>query len=234
MLNFVFSKLNVNKIYQVIKTNCIIKVILAHIEKSMKNLFRKNISSISLCLVLRLALLVHAELETISKKDIANIPACVLCAECASAHNLRNKNNDTCTSDKDLSNLSIDSERFKAKDECYEHGDYYELINDYNTTFVSILPPYGNKSICKFNVSYYDVLNKTFVHDDVLFLKFGNSSISKGYMMSRYGRWKVEHKKIYRRSSIYGTQNFKFDITALTGKQIVLFSNSKYYIFSSS
>ena len=194
----------------------------------MKNLLRKNISSISLCLVLRLALLVHAELETISKKDIANIPACVLCAECASAHNLRNKNNDTCISDKDLSNLSIDLERFKAKDECYEHGDYYELINDYNTTFVSILPPYGNKLICKFDISYYDVLNKTFVHDDVLFAKFGLSSVSRGDVMSLDRRWKVEHKKIYRRSSIYRTKYFKFDVTSLIGKPIVLFSNTNH------
>ena len=194
----------------------------------MKSTYRKNITSISLCFVLRLALSVHAELETDSKNDIANMPACVLCANCASAHDLRNKNNNICTLDEDVSNLLNDSAKFKAVNECYEHGDYSELFDDNNTTFVSILPPYGNKSICKFNISYYVVLNKTFVHDDVLFAKFGLSSVSRGNMMSQYGRWKVEHKKIYRRSSIYRTQNFKFDVTSLTGKQIISFSNNKY------
>ena len=199
----------------------------------MRNPFRKNILSFLLCFVLRLDLSVPAELKTVSKDDIENIPACVLCAKCSSAYGVRNKNNDICTLDEDVSNLLTDSVRFKAKNECYEHGDYSELINDNNTTFVSILPPYGNKSICKFNISYYDVLNKTFVRNDVLFAKFGISSVSKGYMMSLYRRWKVEHKKIYRRSSIYRTQNFKFDITALTSSHIVLFSNNKYYILSS-
>ena len=199
----------------------------------MRNPFRKNILSISLCFVLRQVLSVHTELETGSKHDIANISDCVLCAKCDSANDLRNKNSYICTLDKDVSNLLTDSVRFKAKNECYEHGDYSELIDDNNTTFVSILPPYGNNSICKFNISYYDVLNKTFVHDDVLFAKFGKSSDSKGDMISQYGRWKVEHKKIYRRNSIYRTQNFKFDVISLTGIQIVLFSNNKYYILSS-
>ena len=189
----------------------------------MKNPFRINISTIPICLVLRLALSVHAELETVSKHDIVNTPACVLCAKCVSAHDLRNKNNDICTLDEEVTKLLPDSVRFKAVNECYEHGDYSELIDDNNTTFVSILPPYGNKSICKFNVSYYDVLNKTFVHDDVLFAKFGISSGLRGDMMSLFGRWNVKHKKIYRRNSIYRTQNFKFDVTSLVGKHIVLF-----------
>ena len=184
----------------------------------MKNLLRKNISSISLCLVLRLALSVHAELETVSKHNIANIPACVLCANCAFAHDLRNENSDICSLDESVTKLLPDSVSFKAVNECYEHGDYSELINDNNTTFVSILPPYGSGSICKFDISYYDVLNKTFVHDDVLFAKFGISSVSRGDMMSRYGHWKVKHNKIYRRNSIYGTQYFKFDVTSLIGK----------------
>ena len=159
-------------------------------------------------------------LNTVFKADSTFIPECVLCAACDPDHALRNKSNDICTLPEHVQYLSTDSKKFVTKTECYKLGDFSELISsEQNTTHVSILPPSKKKPFCKFNISFYDVMKGNFIQDDVLFAKFGTSKLFRGNMTSLNGRWKVVHKKNLRWTTIYKTQNFKFDIISLTGKK---------------
>ena len=181
----------------------------------------------------------HEEiLNTTNKIEFAKIENCVLCAACDSTTALRNKSNTICTLQEDVQHLN--KSNFSIAEECYKLGDYSELIctsrSNIIYTHVSILPPSKGSKYCKFNISYYDVSKKSYVPNDILFVMFGTSNNSNAEMKSYNGTWKVVHKKDYKKTSIYGSKNFEFDIVSLTGKDsfLYLFKHSENSIKSQS
>ena len=148
-----------------------------------------------------------------------NVDQCVLCAYCDPSYRESNK---ICTNPNDTEYFKDDVDRFE-KTRCFAHGDHEELISALNTSHVSILPPSTpNTTTCYLTIMYYNVSEKSFMANDVVFVQYGRN---KSRIRSQLGKWEALHRRWeYKNpwtSKVEYKKDLEYDIIALKGKIFV-------------